>query len=153
VAPAAEASFALLTGTQVWFVPPVASARSSRILSVRPGPKGPLATLEGFGSIDAARHLVGSRILARVEDVPEEWFDEDELDVVGMQVTDVVHGELGEIVEVIVTGANDVFVVEGPRGEVLVPVIEDVVLEIDEDAETVTVRLLPGLLPGEGDEE
>lgn len=152
VAPAAEASLALLTGTEIWFVPPCASARSSRIVSVRPGPKGPLALLEGIESIDQARLLVGSRILARAEDVPDGWFDEEEFSFVGFRVSDEVHGDLGEVVDVIVTGANDVLVLKGPLGEVLVPVIDDVVLVIDEDAARLSVRLLPGLLPGEGEE-
>lgn len=152
MAPAAEASLALLAGTEVWFVPPSATAASSRIISVRPGPKGPIALLEGIGSIDQARLLVGSRMLARAQDVPEDWFDAEEFDAVGMRVRDEVHGDLGDVVDVIITGANDVFVVEGPFGQVLIPVIDDVVLDIDEDADLITVRLLPGLLPGEDDE-
>jgi len=51
-----------------------------------------------------------------------------------------------------VTGANDVWVVHGPYGEVLLPVIDDVVVSFDEDAETVMVTLLPGLLPEEAEE-
>ena len=45
--------------------------------------------------------------------------------------------------------ANDVFVVRGPRGETLIPVIEDVIVDIDIEAGQLTIRVLPGLLdPG-----
>jgi ribosomal 30S subunit maturation factor RimM len=35
---------------------------------------------------------------------------------------------------------------DGAFGEVLIPVIDDVVLEIDEQERTIRVALLPGLL-------
>jgi 16S rRNA processing protein RimM len=53
------------------------------------------------------------------------------------------------VTDVIVTGANDVWVVEGRFGQVLVPDIDDVVGEIDEEAGTVSVTLLPGLIEDE----
>jgi 16S rRNA processing protein RimM len=46
------------------------------------------------------------------------------------------------------TGANDVYVVKGPRGEVLLPARAEVVRSIDLEAGTMTVALLPGLLEG-----
>ena len=60
---------------------------------------------------------------------------------------DEERGELGVIDEIIVTGANDVWVVRGgPLGEVLIPVIDDCVLEVDTETRTARVRLLPGLI-------
>jgi len=138
--------FDSLLGLEVWFVPPSGAVRNARIEGVRPGPKGPLLTLSGIETIDAAQGISGSTIVARPADLPEEVLDE-EFDPVGWRVVDEVRGELGAIDEVIVTGANDVWVVHGERfGEVLLPVIDDVVLEIDEDAEEIRVRLLPGLI-------
>ena len=45
------------------------------------------------------------------------------------------------------TGANDVFVVNGDAGEVLIPFIDDVVLEIDIAAKKVLVDPMEGLVP------
>lgn len=53
---------------------------------------------------------------------------------------------LGELTEVIETGANDVYIVQGPRGEVLLPAIDECILDIDFDNQTMTVHLLDGLL-------
>jgi len=61
-------------------------------------------------------------------------------------VIDDERGLIGTVDDVIITGANDVWIVDGPFGEVLIPVIEDVVHEIDEDAMTARVTLLPGLI-------
>lgn len=133
-----------LVGLTVWFTPPPARVRSARIAAVRPGPKGPLFAFEGVASIDDAAALRGCNVLARSEDLPEH---EEEFDPVGLRVIDEQRGEIGEVVDVIVTGANDVWVVEGgPFGQVLVPDIDQVVGEFDEDAGTVSVRLLPGLI-------
>lgn len=135
-----------LCGIEVWFVPPPTTVRSSRVTGVRPGPKGPLFSFEGVGDLNAAASLRGTMVLARASELPEL---EEELDVVGFGVIDETRGDLGEIVDVIITGANDVWVVRGPYGEVLIPVIDDVVTVFDEDARRVSVRLLPGLIDGE----
>ncbi len=55
---------------------------------------------------------------------------------------------LGEIVEILETGANDVFIVRNETGEeVLLPAIESVIRDVDLERGKVIVHLLPGLLP------
>ena len=70
-----------------------------------------------------------------------------EYQIVGLSVVTTEGEALGHVVEVITTGANDVYVVQGPRGEVLLPARVEVIREIDLDTGTMTVSLLPGLLP------
>lgn len=153
VQPLAAGPFRLPDGITVWFVPPPGRVRSGAVESVRQGPKGPLLKIAGFDSIDAARDLAGRTVLALSADVPDIADAAlSEFDPVGLRVRDVTRGDLGEIDDVIVTGANDVWVVHGPLGEVLIPVIDDVVLEIDTQAGIVSVSLLPGLLPDEAEE-
>lgn len=53
---------------------------------------------------------------------------------------------LGTLTSVIETGANNVFVVQGDRGELLLPDIADVIQEIDFDNGRMHVTLLPGLI-------
>ena len=143
--PLLDLPFVLLEGAQLWAVPPVSGIDQLRLVSVRQGPKGPLLTIEGVDSIGTARALAGSTLLARSSDVPEGW-DDDVFDPIGYSATDAEHGVLGTITDEILTGANDVWVIEGPLGQILVPVIDDVVLDIDDDARTVSLKLLPGLL-------
>ncbi|MBI2909358.1 MAG: 16S rRNA processing protein RimM [Chloroflexi bacterium] len=54
---------------------------------------------------------------------------------------------LGEVREVMETGSNDVYVVDAPRGEILIPAIEDVVKEVDLERRRITVQVIEGLLP------
>lgn len=149
---AADLPFVLPVGLEVWFVPPPAGVRTGQLEDVRRGPKGPLVKVSGVDDITTAQRLVGSQLMAKASDLPAGWDEpEEEDDDVGLTVTDEARGLLGEVVDVIVTGANDVWVLEGPLGEVLLPVIDDVVLEVDYEARTATVRALDGLLPPEGE--
>ncbi len=51
-------------------------------------------------------------------------------DLMGREVVEERFGSLGMVAEIMSTPANDVWVVEGDRyGEVLIPVIEQVVLD------------------------
>lgn len=63
----------------------------------------------------------------------------------GLAVSTVEGEALGTITRVIETGANNVFVVEGEQGELLLPDIADVVQEIDFENGRMVVSLLPGL--------
>ncbi len=145
VKPLTGLPFALLVGAELWAVPPVAGLSGLRLSAVREGPKGPLLTINGVDSIGHARSLAGSTLLARAGALPDEWEDE-ESDPIGYAVSDTAHGALGSITDVIHTGANDVWVIDGPLGQVLVPVIDEVVVDIDDAAETIEIVLLPGLL-------
>jgi 16S rRNA processing protein RimM len=145
VKPLLDLPFDLLVGKAVGVVPPVAGAEDLVLTGVRPGPKGPLLSISGVTTLSVARSMAGGTIIVRSSDVPEGW-DEDEFDPVGYAVHDTTRGDLGVIEDVIVTGANDVWVVEGPLGQILLPVIDDVVLEVDDDARVFTVALLSGLI-------
>lgn len=141
----ADLPLSAFEGLHVWLVPPPESLRETTVASVRQGPKGPLLTLEGVSDLATAREICGVSVLARAEEITA-LIGELEPDVIGMHVADIERGPLGTVEDVIVTGANDVWVIHGPLGEILLPVIDDVVLEYDEDTDTMSVRLLPGLL-------
>ena len=56
--------------------------------------------------------------------------------------------EIGQIKEVLQTGANDVYVVHSDEfGEVLIPAHDETILNIDFDAGVITMALPEGLLP------
>lgn len=140
------ASPSSLVGLEIWFVPPVKGVRSARVTGERHGSKGPLLAFEGISTIDAARAVCGRGMLVRTEDVPADADVASDIEIEGYRVVDGVRGDIGEIVETIVTGANDVWVVHGRLGEVLIPVIDDVVLAVDDDTRTIAVKLLDGLI-------
>lgn len=67
-------------------------------------------------------------------------------ELIGLQVVTDDGGELGRVVEVIQTGANDVYVAASEGGEVLIPAIGDVVQRIDVAAGLMVITPLPGML-------
>jgi len=70
-----------------------------------------------------------------------------DVDLIGCSVFDEGGAELGTISDVIVTGANDVWEIHSKDGkEILIPVIDEVVLNVDIDNGKITVRLLDGLV-------
>jgi len=90
-------------------------------------------------------------LMVRADDRPQ--LEEGELylhQILGMTVIDDASDRtLGRITEVIETGANDVYIIQDETGvEILIPAIEDVILDINMDTDVIRVHLLPGLLPG-----
>jgi 16S rRNA processing protein RimM len=77
--------------------------------------------------------------------------DDDEIylfQLIGM-VAQTTNGEvLGEISDVLETGANDVYVVQSPTyGEILIPVTDETIVATEIDDGVVIVSLPDGLLP------
>ncbi len=52
---------------------------------------------------------------------------------------------VGTLVEVLQTGANDVYVIKGEEREILIPAIKEVVKKVDVDNKVMVVHLLEGL--------
>ena len=68
-------------------------------------------------------------------------------DIIGSKVVTEDGQEVGALKEVLQTGANDVYVVKTAEGkEVLLPVIDECVLDVDTDEKIVTVRLMAGIM-------
>lgn len=65
----------------------------------------------------------------------------------GFKVVDENENPLGELVEIIETGANDVYVIRDDSGkEILLPAIPSVILELDPARRLMRVHLLEGLI-------
>ena len=103
---------------------------------------------EGVSHINDITHLKGKDVF--IEENGEELkLAENEYhvrDIVGLTVINLDDNtELGKISEVMFTGANDVWVIEGER-EYLIPYIEQVVKTVDFERGIVEITPLEGLL-------
>lgn len=85
--------------------------------------------------------------------IPFGWLpalEEDEYYVAqikGLTVVTEAGERLGTVSEVMFTGANEVYVIQGgPYGEILLPALESVIQTIDVEAGTMTVILPEGLI-------
>lgn len=152
VAPLDGLPFVLEPGMRVCLTPPdLEGERFRTVESLNDRGPADLIAFSGVTSLTDAERLVGKLVLARREDVPDVVREQAVLSCVGRELADARHGALGRVAEVMQLPANDVWRVEGgPYGELLVPVIPDV---IDEDAiptdGPIEVRLLAGILPEE----
>ncbi len=102
--------------------------------------------LKGIEKIEDAETLVGHEILIRRDLLPD--LKEDEyywMDLLGMAVESEGGKRIGTIKEIFPTGANDVYVVEGRRGEVFLPATEEVIKRIDLGRRIVTAHWMEGL--------
>jgi 16S rRNA processing protein RimM len=118
------------------------------IASHRPHNEGLLLGFEGVTTPELAgryRNQILSIAASEASAVPQgEFYFHKLLD---LEVVDERGNFLGILTEILETGANDVYVVTDSYGrELLLPAIPEVVLNIDLDAETMRVRLLPGLV-------
>ncbi|TDD57589.1 ribosome maturation factor RimM [Kribbella antibiotica] len=85
----------------------------------------------------------------RPED-PEEYYDRE---LIGLKVRTTTGEEAGEVIDVIHLPSQDLLEVRRPAGNaVLVPLVEELVPQIDLDAGYVTVADRPGLLDPDGAE-
>lgn len=97
--------------------------------------------------INEAELLKNKVIYARREDLgelPEGTYYI--ADLIGMSVKKENNEFVGEIKEVLQTGANDIYVTARPGAkDLLIPVIDDVVLKVDMENREVVVNLMEGL--------
>ncbi len=106
----------------------------------------------GIDNIDAAEKLINMEIKVDQKDVAPLPVDEHYVfQLIGLQIITTVGDLLGVITDVLQTSANDVYVVEPHSGlnrkqEILVPVVKQVVLDIDIGNQRVLIDLPDGLL-------
>jgi len=66
--------------------------------------------------------------------------------IIDCQVYSTEGEELGKVVEVLQPGGNDVYVVKGPGGDILIPAIKDIVKNVDVENKIIRVDLPEGLI-------
>ncbi|MBN1890665.1 MAG: 16S rRNA processing protein RimM [Thermoflexales bacterium] len=106
-----------------------------------------LLKLVGCDDRSQAETLHGQLLRIRLEDAPplgpNEYYCHQ---LLGLKVVTLEGEELGTLDAIWETGANDVYVVRGARGEILLPACSEVIRQIDLEHGLVLVHLLPGLL-------
>ena len=118
------------------------------IEGVREHQKGVLIKFNGVDTPEQAGQYRNQWVYVKAKDVPplpEGQIYQHEL--FGFQVVDDNDNLLGELVEIIETGANDVYVVRNDEGkEILLPAISSVILNLDTGRRLMRVHLLEGLV-------
>ena len=101
-----------------------------------------------FNNINEVEKYKGRDLLIRRDQAVKLGPDENFIiDLVGLSVVTDEGEDFGTLKDVMKTGANDVYVIEGRDGkEYLFPAIKQCVLNVDLEAQTITVHIMDGLL-------
>ncbi len=119
-----------------------------KVVGLRKHKGAPIISFEGIDTPERAREFVGRLVRTDAENLPPKdegeyyWFE-----LIGMRVHTRDGHDLGTITTIIETGANDVLQVEGEFGEILLPMIDQVVLEVNTETGEMLVEPLEGLIP------
>ncbi len=96
--------------------------------------------------------LTNQMLYVKTSELPP--LDDEEIylhELIGLKVYEEDGAYLGELFEILETGANDVYLVQSDSGEeILIPAIEDVILEIDLEQERMVVARMEWYGEGEG---
>ena len=115
------------------------------VVSARVHKSSVIAVLEGIGDIDSAIKLKNKTVSI---DRSEVLLDEGQYfiaDLIGLRVIDAQTGDtLGILEDVMSRPANDVYIVKGER-EILIPAVDEFVLETSISGGYIKVRLIEGL--------
>jgi len=126
-----------------------ASPRRVAVDSVRILQDAVLLKLDGYPSRTEAEQLRGELLLVpKSEAVPLEEGEYFLYQLVALAVYSVGGTYIGRLTEVLETGANNVFVVDGPSGQHLLPDIPAVIKDIDIEGGRLIITPMPGLIDG-----
>lgn len=136
-------------GSNLIFVDPATNKTLPVVVeSAREHKKLFMIKFQGFNNINEVEKYKGW--LLKVEEKYLSELMDDEFyhhEIIGCTVITDEGEELGTISEILSPGANDVWVVERPVGKpVLLPYIDDVILDVDVEAKRVKVHVMEGLL-------
>ncbi|MEL7567710.1 MAG: ribosome maturation factor RimM [Dehalobacterium sp.] len=106
-----------------------------------------LVKFQGIDERDEAEKLINSFLTVdqdQVMDLPPGHFYR--FQIIGLAVYDVQETCLGELTDILETGANDVYVVKNEeQKELLIPALKSIVRKIDIEKNRMTVELPEGL--------
>ena len=103
--------------------------------------------LHTIDSIEQAQKLRGQPIEihhSQLQPLPEGQYYHFQL--IGLEVQTTRGEQLGNITEILTVESNDIYVVSGNRGEILIPAIDDVVKSVDLNKGCIVIEPIEGLL-------
>ena len=119
--------------------------------------KGEMIVLKlvGIDDTNAAESLRNHEMcipLSKLAKLPSDSYYQH--DILGLHVFTLDGRELGTIVDIFVTGGNDVYIIKAPDGsQILIPAIKDVIKQIDLIHHVMYIDPLPGLLDNVDEEQ
>ena len=119
------------------------------IRHARPSGAKILLTFDEIQNPEQAVSLRNQMVFIRMEEIPPlpegEYYHHQ---LLGLRVESEEGQDLGRLEEILPTGANDVYLIRLPDGrELLLPVIEGILVDVDFQVGVMRVQVLPGSMP------
>lgn len=118
------------------------------IRSIRPHNEFLLIAFEGYNDPEELSIFRNQSVYIDTKEIPDlpagDYYHHQ---LIGLQVISENEQQIGMVVEILVTGANDVLVVQQKDNkEVLLPYVSEYLIEVNLDLGYLKMRILPGLL-------
>ncbi|MCD7904499.1 MAG: ribosome maturation factor RimM [Clostridiales bacterium] len=135
-----------ILGLERVFVEKKGEIEEKKVLGARFHKGMALLSLEGVKNMTEAEALKGC-VLKITRDMAEPCGEDEYFvkDLYGMEVVTEKGESLGELYDILFTGANDVYVVKTEGKDILIPAVKQCILKVDLSEGKMTVRLLEGL--------
>lgn len=126
---------------ELWLVPPAGKAQLRKVEGARFHSGWVLLKLEGITDPETVAEYRNWFVSVPQHDLFD--LEEDEywhFELEGLEVRDPSGAVLGKLKEVLPTPAHDLYAIEGPQGEILIPAVGEFVLSVDVEAGFMVVR-------------
>jgi len=135
----------LKPGTKIF----IGDSKQELVISrLKPHNSGMIFGFKGINNPEEASQFVNKIVFVKLSDRPSlpegEYYHHQ---IIGLNVIDEDLLALGVVSEILVTGANDVYVTKtADDREILIPALKEVIKKVDLEKKTITVRLPDGLI-------
>lgn len=122
-----------------------------RLTKCRPHRKGLLMTFEGYTTPEEISQIRNQIVYVKTDNRPPladgEYYHHQ---LISLHVTTDARVSIGTVTEILETGASDVLVIRPETGpEVLIPIVDTFIQNIDLTNREITVHIIPGMLAEE----
>lgn len=134
----------LIAGASVYI-----DSELTKILDVQSPHGYPIVRFAGYEDRQSVEVLLGKLISIENNLLPKLEIDTYYIhDLLGLNVTTTEGIMLGKLVDVLTTGANDVYVIrQHNKKDFLIPATSEVIKDVNTEDGTMIIEILPGLIP------
>ena len=105
-----------------------------------------LASFEDIETIEDTKALINSNVYIPIENIKDSNLEDELSMLVGYTVMDIEFGAVGQVVSVMENTQQALLVIKHQDKESMIPFVDDIILNIDEDQKIVQTNIPEGLL-------
>ncbi len=114
-------------------------------LRITPGNKA-IAKFHDVDSVEKAQKLIKKQIFVPSDSIPQQDKMPVNEQITGFDVVDVKHGNIGKLKGIIDNAYQSIMQVDHKSGEILIPMVDEIIIKIDRKKKLIEVDLPEGLI-------